>query len=72
MPNEIPTANVNNHPAAVAGVMGAKEHEVQCHTSDIILEMAQFDSSVIRKTTKRLGVRSESSNRLKNMSIHRH
>ena len=61
--NEIPIINVNNHPAAVAGVMGAKEHEVQCHTSDIILETAQFDSSVIRKTTKRLGVRSESSNR---------
>lgn len=46
---------------ALAGIMGGKNSGVQSDTSAIILEVAQFDASRIRRTTKRLGLSTESS-----------
>lgn len=48
-------------PLAIAGVMGGEESEVQKTTRHILLESAQFNPSLIRKTSKELNLRSESS-----------
>jgi|JI10StandDraft_1071094.scaffolds.fasta_scaffold12071_6 phenylalanyl-tRNA synthetase beta chain len=50
-------------PIAVAGVMGGKNSEVDEKTTEIILEAAHFNSSIVRKGSKALGLRSESSAR---------
>ena len=70
--NEIPIINVNNHPAAVAGVMGAKEHEVQCHTSDIILKRLNLIQVLLEKQQNDWGFDQKVPIVSKNMSIHRH
>jgi len=46
---------------ALAGIMGAKNSQVDENTKDIILEVANFDASSIRKTSQRIGLRTESS-----------
>lgn len=51
------------NPVAVAGVMGGAESEVKGHTGNIFLESAYFDPSSVRKTSKGLGLSSESSYR---------
>jgi len=48
---------------AIAGVMGGEETEVDEGTTEIILESAIFDPISIRRTARRLGLRSEASNR---------
>ncbi|MGL4523514.1 MAG: phenylalanine--tRNA ligase subunit beta [Bacilli bacterium] len=48
---------------AIAGVMGGKESEVRNDSTRIILESAYFASHSVRKTSRRLALRSESSNR---------
>ncbi len=50
-------------PIAVAGVMGGLNTEVTGRTMNIFLESAYFDPISIRKTSKRLGLVSESSYR---------
>ncbi|MFA4918728.1 MAG: phenylalanine--tRNA ligase subunit beta [Thermodesulfovibrionales bacterium] len=50
-------------PVAVAGVMGGANTEVNEKTGNIFLESAYFEPSSIRKTSKRLGLSSESSYR---------
>ncbi len=50
-------------PVAVAGVMGGANTEVTEKTRNIFLESAYFEPSSIRKTSKRLGLSSESSYR---------
>ena len=50
-------------PIAIAGVMGGKETEVGPKTKEILLEAAVFDPIAVRRTARRLGLRSESSNR---------
>jgi len=50
-------------PIAVAGVMGGEETEVDEGTTEILLEAAIFDPLSIRRTARRLGLRSEASNR---------
>ncbi len=50
-------------PVAVAGVMGGLESEVTENTVDIVLESAYFDPVSIRRTSKNLGMRTESSMR---------
>lgn len=51
------------NPVAVAGVMGGKDTEVGTGTKDIFLESAWFQPSPIRRTSKSLGLGSESSYR---------
>ncbi len=53
----------DNHPIALAGVMGGKESSVNDNTVNILLESAFFTPRFIRKTSKRYGLSSESSYR---------
>jgi len=46
---------------AIAGVMGAKNSEVNDNSSSIILEAANFKAATVRKTAQRLGIRTEAS-----------
>ena len=48
---------------ALAGIIGGKESEVQDSTKDLLLESAHFDPGTIRRTSVRLGIRTESSRR---------
>ncbi|MFA6889419.1 MAG: phenylalanine--tRNA ligase subunit beta [Bacilli bacterium] len=50
-------------PVAIAGVMGGMETEVHKETTQILIEAAVFDPLIIRKTSTRLGLRSEASMR---------
>ena len=47
----------------IAGVMGGFDTEVTNDTKNILLEAANFDSTTVRETSKKLGLRSEASNR---------
>ncbi len=48
---------------ALAGIMGGENSEISDATRNILLESAYFDPSAIRRTSKRLGIHSESSHR---------
>ncbi len=50
-------------PVAVAGVMGGLDSEVTENTKTILLESAYFQGTSVRRTSRKLGLRSESSNR---------
>jgi phenylalanyl-tRNA synthetase beta chain len=50
-------------PVAIAGVMGGQATSVTTGTKRILLESAQFKPSVVRQTSKRLGLSSDSSYR---------
>ena len=47
----------------IAGVMGCENTEVTENTKNVVIEAAVFDSLSVRKTSARLGLRSESSTR---------
>ncbi len=49
------------NPVCLGGVMGGLDSEVTPETVNVILEAAQFNPTSIRKTSARLGLRSESS-----------
>lgn len=46
---------------AVAGVMGGENSEVREQTTDVLLESAYFVPETVRRTARRLGLRSEAS-----------
>lgn len=48
-------------PVCLAGVMGGLDSEVENDTKNIVLEAAYFDPLCIRKTSSKLGLKSESS-----------
>ncbi|MBI2251181.1 MAG: phenylalanine--tRNA ligase subunit beta [Armatimonadetes bacterium] len=50
-------------PIAIAGIMGGKDTEISLKTKNILLESALFNSSLIRRNSLKLGIRSESSRR---------
>jgi phenylalanyl-tRNA synthetase beta chain len=50
-------------PVALAGIMGGEESKVGSDTSRLLLEVACFDATTVRRTSARLGLRSESSAR---------
>jgi len=50
-------------PVAVAGVMGGLDSEVTLETRDILLESASFEPTGVRRTSRRLGLRTEASHR---------
>ena len=54
---------VNNKPVALAGVMGGEESEVHDGTESLVLEAALFDTVAIRRSSRSVGLRSESSTR---------
>jgi len=53
----------DNGPVAIAGVMGGLDSEVTETTQRILFESAHFLGSSVRRTSRRLGLRSEASNR---------
>ena len=50
-------------PIGLAGIMGGANSEVKDDTTSIIVEVANFPESQIRKTSKRLGLHTEASHR---------
>jgi phenylalanyl-tRNA synthetase beta chain len=48
---------------AIAGVMGGRESEIGPETTEVLIESAQFDPVSVRRTSRRLGLSSESSYR---------
>ena len=48
---------------ALAGIMGGENSEIAPDTTNILLESAFFDPSAIRRSSKRLGLHTESSHR---------
>ena len=50
-------------PIAIAGIIGGRATEVDAHTVDLVLEAASFSPATIRKTSRRLGIRTDASNR---------
>ncbi|HEV7861265.1 MAG TPA: phenylalanine--tRNA ligase subunit beta, partial [Acidimicrobiia bacterium] len=55
--------DANRAPQAIAGVMGAGDSEVSDTTTELLLESAYFTGDGILRTSKRLGLRTESSAR---------
>ena len=53
----------SDKPVAIAGVIGGLETAVTEQTSSIILEGAVFNPSIIRKSSREVGIRTESSSR---------
>ncbi len=50
-------------PVAVAGVIGGKETAVDMNTRSVLLESAYFDPKRVRRSSKKLGIQTESSYR---------
>ncbi|MDO5754836.1 MAG: phenylalanine--tRNA ligase subunit beta [Tissierellia bacterium] len=56
---------------AIAGIMGGKNSEVEESTQTILIESAHFNSSAVRKTSKKLNLRTEASQRFeKGANVH--
>lgn len=63
VPENILMIHDRDKPVAVAGVMGGANSEVGEETAEIILEAACFNPSAVRRSSKALNMRSESSAR---------
>jgi phenylalanyl-tRNA synthetase beta chain len=62
LPSDLVIAD-SRKPIAIAGVMGGAVSEIGPETKSIIIESANFEFSAIRKTSTRLGLRTEASAR---------
>ena len=56
-----------NTPVAIAGVMGGDASKIEDDTTSLLLESATFDGVSVRKTTTRLGLRTDASQRYEKM-----
>ena len=56
-----------NKPVAIAGVMGGDASKIEDDTNTLLLESATFDGVSVRKTTTRLGLRTDASIRYEKM-----
>ena len=54
-------------PVAIAGVMGGDASKIEDDTTSLLLESATFDGVCVRKTTTRLGLRTDASMRYEKM-----
>jgi phenylalanyl-tRNA synthetase beta chain len=52
-----------DRPIALAGIMGGEETEVSDRTKNVLLEAANFEPTSLRRTSERLALRTEGSNR---------
>jgi phenylalanyl-tRNA synthetase beta chain len=57
----------NDVPVAIAGVMGGDASKIEDDTDSLLLESATFDGVSVRKTTTRLGLRTDASMRYEKM-----
>jgi phenylalanyl-tRNA synthetase beta chain len=64
--SEIPVIADDENPLAIAGVKGGKKAEVNNDTVNIILESANFDPVLVRKTSTKTGIKTDSSKRFEN------
>ena len=53
----------NNTPVAIAGIMGGLDSEIVDNTSSVVLESANFDGVSVRKSSTKLGLRTDASMR---------
>jgi phenylalanyl-tRNA synthetase beta chain len=51
---------------AIAGVKGGRKAEVDANTTDIVLEVANFEPVTVRKTARRLGLLTDAAKRFEN------
>ena len=56
-----------DEPVAIAGVMGGDASKIEDGTTSLLLESATFDGVSVRKTTTRLGLRTDASMRYEKM-----
>ena len=56
-----------DQPVAIAGVMGGDASKIEVDTDSLLLESATFDGVSVRKTTTRLGLRTDASMRYEKM-----
>ena len=56
-----------DEPVAIAGVMGGDASKIDDNTTSLLLESATFDGVSVRKTTTRLGLRTDASMRYEKM-----
>lgn len=61
--SDILTINDGETPIALAGIMGGLDSEIKEDTNFVIFESANFDARNIRVNSKKLGIRTEASNR---------
>ncbi len=64
--DDLVVLDANNDVLALAGIKGAKKATVDLDTKNILIESANFDPIAIRKTSKRLSLKTESSTRFEN------
>ncbi len=57
----------NDQPVAIAGVMGGDASKIEDNTTSLLLESATFNGVSVRKTTTRLGLRTDASMRYEKM-----
>jgi len=57
----------NGEPVAVAGIMGGLASEIEDDTTSVLLESANFDGVSVRKSSTRLGLRTDASMRYEKM-----
>jgi phenylalanyl-tRNA synthetase beta chain len=57
---------ITDTPIGIAGVKGGKHAEVDAHTTDLIIESANFDRVSVRKTAQRHKLRTDASARYEN------
>ena len=64
--NDILVIADSHEPLAIAGIKGGGKAEINENTKNIILESANFNSVNIRKTSRKIGLRTEASIRFEN------
>ncbi len=57
----------NDTPVAVAGIMGGLDSEIVDKSNSVVLESANFDGICVRKSSSRLGLRTDASARYEKM-----
>jgi phenylalanyl-tRNA synthetase beta chain len=62
VPSDIVIAD-DQRVVGLAGVMGGKNSEIRSDSTCVIIEVANFDSIAVRKTSRRLGIHTEASHR---------
>lgn len=55
----------NNHPIAIAGVIGGLDSSVDYNTKRVIIESANFDKNSVRKTSMALGISTDAATKFK-------
>lgn len=63
LPAGIPVISDNKEPMAIAGIMGGLPHSISSNTTDIFLESACFNPTHIRKASRQVGIKTDSSYR---------